>query len=117
MFTKSKANITFTLLTIILSWILIQPWTVSVMPDVVSVVSMAKQYELLVYASENAIPKSRELYTTSIAVQDLGESVRASNMSASKNIIEQLDGLSDNLKSLSDHMRRFFIHVDVDIDE
>lgn len=116
-FTKSKRNITFTLITIVVSWLLIQPWTASVLPDVVSVVGMAKQYELLVYASENAIPKSRELYTTSIAVEDLSESIRVSNMSASKTILDQLDGLSANLKTLSKHMRRFFVSVDVDIDD
>ncbi|KAH7135585.1 hypothetical protein B0J11DRAFT_163609 [Dendryphion nanum] len=116
MFTKSKTNLTFALLVIVFSWIVTQPWTASLIPDVANVAGMAKQYEPLMYASENVIPRSRELNEASIAVQDLGESVRATNMSASTVIIDQLDGLSDSLRVLSEQLASFFVNVDGDID-
>lgn len=77
---------------------------------------MAKQFEPLMYASENVIPRSRELAEASIAVQDLGESVRATNMSASNVIIDQLDDLGDSLKVLSEKITSFFTNVDGDMD-
>lgn len=101
---------------IIMSWALVQPWTATLIPDVANVARMAKQYEPLLYASENIIPRSNELGEASIAVQDLSESVRASNMSASTVIIDQLDDLGESLKVLSEQMRSFFNHVDLDMD-
>lgn len=77
---------------------------------------MAKRFEPLLYASEGVVPRIRELADASIAVQDLGESVRATNMSASTAIIEQLDDLADSLYHLSESMRTFFTHVDSDMD-
>lgn len=115
-FTRSKANLVCTIFAIIISWILLQPWTASLIPDVANVANMAKQFEPLMYASENVIPRSRELAEASIAVQDLGESVRATNMSASTVIIDQLDDLGDSLKVLSEKMTSFFTNVDGDMD-
>jgi hypothetical protein len=68
------------------------------------------------HASENVIPRSRELAEASIAVQDLGESVRATNMSASVVILGQLDDLGDSLRMLSEKITSFFTNVDGDID-
>lgn len=93
-----------------------QPWNVGLIPDVANVASMAKQFEPLIYASENVIPRSRELAEASIAVQDLGESVRATNMSGSSTIINQLDDLGDNLKVLSEKLTSFFTNIDGDMD-
>ncbi|KAJ5027848.1 hypothetical protein PSV08DRAFT_16123 [Bipolaris maydis] len=115
-FTKSRANVILTVATVLLSWILLQPWTASLIPDVANVANMAKQFEPLLYASENVIPRSRELAEASIAVQDLGESVRATNMSASSVIIDQLDDLGDSLKILSEKITSFFTNVDGDMD-
>ncbi|EOA91762.1 uncharacterized protein SETTUDRAFT_162352 [Exserohilum turcica Et28A] len=115
-FTKSRANVILTLATVLFSWILLQPWTASLIPDVANVANMAKQFEPLLYASENVIPRSRELAEASIAVQDLGESVRATNMSASSVIIDQLDDLGDSLKILSEKITSFFTNVDGDMD-
>jgi hypothetical protein len=115
-FTRSRANLITTIATILVSWILIQPWTSTLIPDIANVAGMAKQFEPLMYASENVIPRSRELAEASIAVQDLGESVRATNMSASTVIIDQLDGLGDSLKMLSEKLTSFFTNVDGDID-
>lgn len=115
-FTKSRANVLCTIFSIVLAWVLVQPWTATLIPDVANVANMAKQFEPLLYASENVIPRSRELADASIAVQDLGESVRATNMSASSVIIDQLDDLGDSLKVLSEKITSFFTNVDGDMD-
>lgn len=101
---------------IVFTWALTRTWSQGLIPDVANVANMAKQFEPLMYASENVIPRSRELAEASIAVQDLGESVRATNMSASTVIIDQLDDLGDSLKVLSEKMTSFFTNVDGDMD-
>jgi hypothetical protein len=116
MFTRSRFNMICTLLTLVISWALLQPWSASLIPDIANVAGMAKQFEPLMYASENVIPRSRELAEASIAVQDLAESVRATNMSASTVIIDQLDGLGDSVKVLSEKLTSFFTNVDSDMD-
>jgi hypothetical protein len=115
-FTKSRLSMVCSVMTIILAYLLTLPWNESLIPDIANVANMAKQFEPLMYASENVIPRSRELAEASIAVQDLGESVRATNMSASTVIIEQLDDLGDSLKVLSEKMTSFFTNVDGDMD-
>jgi hypothetical protein len=115
-FTRSRVHVVTTLAIIFISWLLLQPWTATLIPDVANVAGMAKQFEPLMYASENVIPRSRELAEASIAVQDLGESVRATNMSASTVIIDQLDDLGDSLKVLSEKITSFFTNVDGDMD-
>lgn len=114
--TRSKLNVVSAVFFVVFSWVLVQPWSTSLIPDVANVANMAKQLEPLMYASENVIPRSRELAEASIAVQDLGESVRATNMSASTVIIDQLDDLGDSLKVLSEKITSFFTNVDGDID-
>ncbi|KAF3006849.1 hypothetical protein E8E13_010775 [Curvularia kusanoi] len=116
MFTRTRRHVLTTLATLLLSWVLLHPWNSSLIPDVANVASMAKQFEPLMYASENVIPRSRELAEASIAVQDLGESVRATNMSASTTIIDQLDDLGDSLRVLSEKITSFFTNVDGDMD-
>ncbi|KAF2626108.1 hypothetical protein BU25DRAFT_370521 [Macroventuria anomochaeta] len=116
MFTRTRRNVILTIATVVLSWVLLHPWNTSLVPDVANVANMAKQFEPLMYASENVIPRSRELAEASIAVQDLGESVRATNMSASTVIIDQLDDLGDSLKVLSEKITSFFTNVDGDMD-
>lgn len=101
---------------IVFSWLLVQPWTASLIPDVAHIANMAKQFEPLLYASEAVVPRSRELAEAGIAVQDLGMSVRASNMSAAPVIMDQLDDLSDSLETLSRTMSSFFVNVDADMD-
>ncbi|KAJ4337134.1 hypothetical protein N0V95_008408 [Ascochyta clinopodiicola] len=116
MFTRTRRNLVMTLATLVFSWLLLHPWNTTLIPDVANVANMAKQFEPLMYASENVIPRSRELAEASIAVQDLGESVRATNMSASTVIIDQLDDLGDSLKVLSEKITSFFTNVDGDMD-
>ena len=116
MFTRTRRNVLATLVAVLLSWVLLHPWNAIPIPDVANVAGMAKQFEPLMYASENVIPRSRELAEASIAVQDLGESVRATNMSASTTIIDQLDDLGDSLRILSEKITSFFTNVDGDMD-
>lgn len=115
-FTQSRFSIICTIATIVFAYLITIPWNESLIPDIANVANMAKQFEPLMYASENVIPRSRELAEASIAVQDLGESVRATNMSASTVIIDQLDALGDSLKVLSEKMTSFFTNVDGDMD-
>ncbi|KAI8935160.1 hypothetical protein NX059_007753 [Plenodomus lindquistii] len=114
--TRSKVNVICTVGMLFLSWLLVHPWTATLIPDVANVANMARQFEPLLYASEAVIPRSRELGEASVAVQDLGESVRASNMSATSVIVDQLDDLGLSLRTLSDKIRSFFTNVDGDMD-
>lgn len=116
MFTRSRFSVFTTIATLICAYLLTIPWNESLIPDIANIANMAKRFEPLLYASETVQPRIRELSDASIAVQDLGESVRASNMSASTVIIEQLDDLGDSLYALSENMRTFFTHVDGDMD-
>lgn len=116
LFTRSRFSVLCTIGTLIFAYILTIPWNESLIPDVANIANMAKRFEPLLYASEGVVPRIRELADASIAVQDLGESVRATNMSASSAIIEQLDDLADSLYHLSESMRTFFTHVDSDMD-
>jgi hypothetical protein len=115
----SRARVLNSLIVFVLAWILMHPWgaeTGSPGPNIAHLVSIVRRFEPLLYASENVIPRSRELSDASIAVEDLGESIRASNMSGSKIIVTQLDDLGENLKMLSQQIQTFFVHVDGDMD-
>ncbi|KAF1969518.1 hypothetical protein BU23DRAFT_476673 [Bimuria novae-zelandiae CBS 107.79] len=121
MFTRSmsRTRMVTSLIVLVLAWMLMHPWGTEAEhggPNVAHLVTMVRRFEPLLYASENVIPRSRELSDASIAVEDLGESIRASNMSGSKVIVAQLDDLSENLKMLSQQIQTFFVHVDGDMD-
>ncbi|OCK75133.1 hypothetical protein K432DRAFT_386380 [Lepidopterella palustris CBS 459.81] len=115
-FTKSRLNIIGGIFFLFIAWTLFQPWDAGLMPDLANAASMARQFEPLLYASENVIPRSRELAEASIAIQDLAESLRASNMSGSTSIIEQLEGQAESVRKLSEMLTSFFTNVDGDID-
>ncbi|KAJ4295162.1 hypothetical protein N0V90_007172 [Kalmusia sp. IMI 367209] len=115
----SKRRVISSIIVIIISCLLMHPWATDTNhpgPNVAHLTNMVRRFEPLMYGSENVIPRSRELSEASIAVEDLGESIRASNMSASKAIIGQLDDLGTNLKMLSQQITTFFVHVDGDMD-
>lgn len=114
--TTSRIRSCFTLLVVFLAWLVFQPWDRGLVPDLANAASLAKGFEPLIFLSENVIPRSRELGESSIAVWDLGESVRATNMSSSPQIIAQLNDLSDSLRVLSEKLTSFFTNVDGDID-
>ena len=85
-------------------------------PDLVKLSSLAKSFEPLIYYSENGYGQIAALQETSVAVWDLGESVRSANMTSAPLIVRSLDELSDTLKTLGLELTRFFADVDSDVD-
>jgi hypothetical protein len=85
-------------------------------PDLVKLSGFARSFEPLIYYSENGVQQIGTLQETGVAVWDLSESVRGTNMTSAPIIVHQLDELSDSLKSLSLELTRFFANVDSDID-
>ena len=85
-------------------------------PDLIKVAGLARSFEPLIYYSENGVQHISDLQETGVAVWDLGESVRAANMTSAPLIVKELDDLSESLKSLSIELTTFFAAVDADID-
>lgn len=85
-------------------------------PDLIKVAGIAKSFEPVIYYSENGHAQIEQLQETGLAVWDLGESVRSTNMTSAPLIVNQLDGLSDSLKTLAIELTKFFAGVDADVD-
>lgn len=85
-------------------------------PDLVKLSTLARSFEPLIFYSENGYGQITALQETSVAVWDLGESVRAANMTSAPLIVRSLDELSDTLKTLGLELTRFFADVDSDVD-
>ncbi|KAK4242810.1 hypothetical protein C8A03DRAFT_29044 [Achaetomium macrosporum] len=98
-----------------LRWIS-QPAALRPVPDLVKVAGVARSLEPLIYYSENGIQQVGDLQATGVAVWDLGESVRSSNLTSAPIIVKELDELSDSLKTLAIELTKFFANVDGDID-
>ncbi|CAG8931445.1 unnamed protein product [Penicillium salamii] len=118
--TSSKSNTTLSvivlLLTIAFMRALVLPGLPQSIPDLVKLSGFARSFEPLIYYSENGVQQIGTLQETGVAVWDLSESVRGTNMTSAPIIVHQLDELSDSLKSLSLELTRFFANVDSDID-
>lgn len=95
---------------------LFQPGTPLPVPDLVKVAGLAKAFEPLIFYSENGVAQIGDLQATGVAVWDLGESVRNTNMTSAPIIVRELDELSDSLKTLAIELTRFFANVDGDVD-
>lgn len=85
-------------------------------PDIVQLAGLSKSFEPLIYFSENGISQIGELDETGVAVWDLGESVRIANMTSASIIVNELDGLSETLKTLARELTLFFTAVNGDVD-
>ena len=85
-------------------------------PDLVKVAGLARNFEPLIYYSENGVQQVGDLQETGVAVWDLGESMRTANMTSAPIIVRSLDDLSASLKTLAIELTRFFANVDGDID-
>lgn len=96
--------------------ILFSPPVPPPVPDLVKVANLAKSFEPLIFYSENGVQQISNLQETGIAVWDLGESVRSTNMTSREVIVNELDNLSDSLKNLAMELTRFFANVDADVD-
>lgn len=85
-------------------------------PDLVKVAGLARSFEPLIHYSQNGVAQIGDLQETGVAVWDLGESVRYSNMTSAPIIVKELDDLSESMKTLAIELTRFFANVDGDID-
>ncbi|KAK4462732.1 hypothetical protein QBC42DRAFT_326434 [Cladorrhinum samala] len=95
---------------------LTRPAALQPVPDLVKVAGVARSLEPLIYYSETGAQQVGELQATGVAVWDLGESVRSSNMTSAPIIVQELDELSNSLKTLAIELTKFFANVDGDID-
>ena len=95
---------------------LVTPSNTVPVPDLVKVAGLARSFEPLIYYSESGVAQVNDLQATSVAVWDLGESVRSSNMTSAEIIVKELDELSESLKTLAIELTKFFANVDGDID-
>ncbi|KAJ5627098.1 hypothetical protein N7528_004525 [Penicillium herquei] len=118
--TSSKSNATLSVLVLFISIAFMRalflPGLPQAIPDLVKLSGFARSFEPLIYYSENGVQQIGTLQETGVAVWDLSESVRGTNMTSAPIIVRQLDELSDSLKSLSLELTRFFANVDSDID-
>lgn len=118
--TKTKKSTLMSLLIGFLSLsmirILLVPPVPPPVPDLVKLSTLAKSFEPLIFYSENGYGQITALQETSVAVWDLGESVRSANMTSAPLIVRSLDELSDTLKTLGLELTRFFADVDSDVD-
>ena len=85
-------------------------------PDLVKVAGVARAFEPLIHYSENGVQQVGDLQATGVAVWDLSESVRSSNLTSAPIIVKELDDLSESLKTLAIELTKFFANVDGDID-
>src|SRR5947199_1123878 len=118
--TKTRSTTFFTVLVSFLSIFFLRlvfaPPAPPPVPDLVKLSTLAKSFEPLIFYSENGYAQINALQETSVAVWDLGESVRSANMTSAPIIVRSLDELSDSLKTLGLELTRFFAAVDSDLD-
>ncbi|KAK5139313.1 hypothetical protein LTR04_003692 [Oleoguttula sp. CCFEE 6159] len=96
--------------------ILFQPPSPGPVPDLIKVAGVAKNFEPLIYYSEHGLKQIGDLQETSVAVWDLGESVRNTNMTSAPIIVQELDDLSEAMKTLAMELTKFFARIDGDVD-
>ncbi|KAK5943963.1 hypothetical protein PMZ80_003244 [Knufia obscura] len=118
--TRTKSSTMWSILVFLLSIsmvrIILVPPIPPPVPDLVKLSTLAKSFEPLIFYSENGYGQITALQETSVAVWDLGESVRSANMTSAPMIVRTLDELSDSLKTLGLELTRFFADVDSDVD-
>jgi hypothetical protein len=85
-------------------------------PDMLKATQIARTFEPLIYYSESGSQHISDIQDTSVAVWDLGESVRSSNFTSAPIIVKQLDDLSESFKNLAVVLTSFFSNVEGDID-
>jgi hypothetical protein len=85
-------------------------------PDLHRATQIVRTFEPMIYYSENGLRQVSELQDTSVAVWDLGETLRSADMMSADIITGQLDDLGKNLENLVIELTKFFVNVDGDID-
>lgn len=118
--TKSWAPIVIAIIVAIVSAAAVQRIAHSAIsrpvPDLVKIAGVARSFAPLIHQSEIAVVQVHDLEATGVAVWDLGESVRLSNLTSAPIIVQELDELSDTLRTLAMELTRFFANIDGDID-
>lgn len=119
-FTKTWSSLALAISVVVLSTsilrMLLQPPAQLRVPDLVNVASLARNFEPMIYYSENGVHQIADLQETGVAVWDLGESMRTANMTSAPQIVGALNNLSSSLRTLSVELTRFFANVDGDVD-
>lgn len=119
--TQSRSSLFAFSLVLLFSWlfmrVLLKAPEPAPTPDLVTVASLTKSYEPLIYYTEAGTGQIEDLHDTSIAVWDLGESIRQTNMTSAPIIVDGLDELSQNLNLLAKQLSIFFASVDGDVDQ
>jgi hypothetical protein len=110
------SSVLVALISIQLCRALARPPTQAPVPDLVKVTGLAKSFEQLIIYSENGLKQISTLQESSMAVWDLGESVRAANITSGTIIAKELDELSDDLRVLGKDLTKFFSSVNGDVD-
>jgi hypothetical protein len=85
-------------------------------PDIVNAAAVAGSFDGLMYLSENGYYQNIELQKTGGAVWTLAESIRQANMVSAPQIVEHLETLSVDLRSLGHNLAEFLKYVDADLD-
>ena len=85
-------------------------------PDLVKVAGVARSFEPLIYFSETGVLQRDNLQETGLAVWDLSESVRGSNMTSAPILVKELDDLGESLKTLAEELTKFLANVDGDVE-
>lgn len=114
--TNTLLSVTVLLFSLIIGRALFLPAAPEPVPDLVKLAAFARSFEPLIHYSENGVQQITTLQETGVAVWDLGESLRGTNMTSAPIIVNLLDELSESYKALSLELTRFFANVDSDID-
>ncbi|KAF3761797.1 hypothetical protein M406DRAFT_238285, partial [Cryphonectria parasitica EP155] len=96
--------------------VLFEPLDEKPVPDLITVANLAAGFEPLIYYSENNFAQVTDLRDNGIAVWDLGETVRWSNLPSAPLISKALNELSESFTALPIELIKFFAQVDGDID-
>ncbi|KAK4189372.1 hypothetical protein QBC35DRAFT_145654 [Podospora australis] len=92
-----------------------QPASLQPAPDLVKVAGLARNLEPLIYYATNGAHQVHQLQATGVAVWDLSESIRTSNLTSAPIIAHTLDEISTGFDTLAIELTKFFAHVDGDI--
>lgn len=85
-------------------------------PDLIKVAGVARSFEPMIHYSESGGKQISQLQETSLAVNDLAESVRLSNMTSATMMMGELDELGESLKFLATELTQFFSLINTDVD-
>ncbi|KAJ9632182.1 hypothetical protein H2203_000585 [Taxawa tesnikishii (nom. ined.)] len=85
-------------------------------PDLIKVAGLARSFEPLMYYSERSHDQVMRLGESGVAVWDLTESVRSTNMTSGPIIVRELNELAKELNQLGIDLTVFFASVDGDVD-